>query len=200
MKSRKMVSLNYGEMSQSLDWEFCVLTKIMLFCSDTVYDVTKIVLPSAPRAVRGPNVDESLIPKEGPFMAHLGNLSYDIDDGDVDYFFKDVRVLELRLPRDTNSNRLRGFGYVKFETREDLIQALCLNETMLKGRPVRVNLQGPNQGRGFDNDGGPRRGGDRGGDRGAFPSDETPDDWRSSMKPTDDYGPPPNRGYDSYNR
>ncbi|CAG7709102.1 unnamed protein product [Allacma fusca] len=147
-----------------------------------VYEKEKIYLPSAPRASRGPAVDDSQIPREAPYTAHLGNLSYDIGEEDVYKFFRNLNIIELRLPRDGNSNRLRGFGYVEFETRQDLVNALIRHEEMLKGRQVRISL-GQQQNR---NDG-DRRGGDRGGDRGGFRSDDTPDDWRSTMKTRGSY-------------
>ena len=148
--------------------------------------VEKIVLPSAPRAARGPAYDDSEIPREPPFIAHIGNLAYDIGEDDIYKFFRDLEIIELRLPRDSqNNNRLRGFGYVEFETRQDLINALIQNEQMLKGRQVRVNLGTNQQNRG-DND--------RRGDRGGYtPQDSTPDDWRSEPK-TEFQGVPPPMG------
>jgi len=140
-----------------------------------IADKEKIILPSAPRASRGPDFDETSIPSHGPFVAHVGNIAFDIDEGDLYAFFKDQEVVELRLPKDLN-NRLRGFGYIHFRTRDQLIEALCLNEQMLSGRPLRINL-------GQGQEGGDRRGG---GGRGNV--DQTPDDWRSA--PTTELDPP----------
>lgn len=132
----------------------------------------RIVLPSAPRAARGPAYDDTMIPRVAPFTVHLGNISYDIGEEDVYDFFGSLKITDLRLPRD-NNNRLRGFGYVEFETRADLVDALCMNDQVLRGRPVRVSLGVGGSDK--DKDGRPRRDG--------RPSniDETPDDWRTAM-------------------
>lgn len=166
----------------------------------------RIILPSAPRAARGPAYDDSEIPKQAPFIAHLGNLSYDIADDDVYKFFRDLEVVELRLPRDTTSNRLRGFGYVEFAVRGDLVEALIRNEQMLRGRPVRISLGNNGQHRDGDGRGDNRRDNNRG-ER----IDETPDDWRSSMRPQGPGEGPqfnsnhyeqrrPRNDYDNFNR
>ena len=37
------------------------------------------VLPTAPRAARGPDMSDDRIPHEPPFTAYIANLSYDVD-------------------------------------------------------------------------------------------------------------------------
>ena len=37
------------------------------------------VLPTAPRAARGPDMSDDRIPKDPPFTAYIANLSYDVD-------------------------------------------------------------------------------------------------------------------------
>ena len=39
----------------------------------------KFVLPTAPRAARGPDMSDERIPKDPPFTAYIANLSYDVD-------------------------------------------------------------------------------------------------------------------------
>lgn len=149
--------------------------------SELITEKERIVLPSAPRSARGPAYDDGQIPRIPPYKAHLGNISYDIEDEDVFRFFGGLEIDELRLPRDTN-NRLRGFGYVEFRNREDLIEALIMNEQVLRGRPIRISL-GVNHGDSGD--------GGRGGRK--VPVDETPADWRAgggglSMNTVPDFG------------
>lgn len=100
----------------------------------------RIILPSAPRASRGPAYDDSQIPRAPPFTANIGNLHYDIDEEEIFRFFKDLEILEIKLPRDHVTGRIKGFGFVVFATRNDLVEALVMNEQMLRGRPVRVGL------------------------------------------------------------
>ena len=37
------------------------------------------VLPTAPRAARGPDMSDDRIPRDPPFTAYIANLSYDVD-------------------------------------------------------------------------------------------------------------------------
>lgn len=52
----------------------------------------KVVLPTAPKAARGPDVDLSKVPTREPFTAFLGNLPYDITDDDIVMFFRQLKV------------------------------------------------------------------------------------------------------------
>ena len=52
----------------------------------------RAALPTAPRASRDSDVDSGKVPKDPPFTAFLGNLSYDVEREDVFEFFKDTKV------------------------------------------------------------------------------------------------------------
>ncbi|XP_015908013.1 eukaryotic translation initiation factor 4B isoform X2 [Parasteatoda tepidariorum] len=130
----------------------------------------KLVLPTAPKAARGPDFDLSKVPTSPPFTAFLGNLPYDVQEDDIVTFFRQLQVQNVRLPRDTGERgRIRGFGYAEFSSRQDLIQALALNNETMKNRAIKVSLAG-------DHDG------DRGGDRRDAGPDRTLGDWRSDRK------------------
>lgn len=74
-------------------------------------------------------MDESKIPNAPPYTAYIANLPYDIEVEDVSRFFHGLTVKSVRLPRDGGEGgRLRGFGYAEFETRQDLVDALTMNE------------------------------------------------------------------------
>ena len=49
-------------------------------------------------------------------------------------FFSKLRIKGVRLPRDGDSEtgRLKGFGYADFEDRESLIEALTMNDYLLQ--------------------------------------------------------------------
>ena len=104
--------------------------------------VEQVVLPTAPRAARGPEVDEDRVPTVPPFKAYVANLPYDCENEDVKKFFARFKVLEVRLPRDGDpeTGRLKGYGYVEFEDRAALIEALGMNQQHLKNRAIRVDL------------------------------------------------------------
>jgi len=63
----------------------------------------------------------------------------------VGQFFSALRIKGVRLPRDggdgeSSGGRLKGFGYADFEDRESLIEALTMNEHLLKNRKIRIDL------------------------------------------------------------
>lgn len=106
-----------------------------------------IELPSAPRAAR--ILDDDSIPTTGPFSARVSNLPFDVNEQDVDEFFvdKNIHIKEMRLARDDQNDRLRGYGHIEFETREDLINAIMMPDTMLRTRRIRIELAGENDSR-----------------------------------------------------
>lgn len=52
----------------------------------------KLVLPTAPKAARGPDFDLSKVPTSPPFTAFLGNLPYDVQEDDIVMFFRQLQV------------------------------------------------------------------------------------------------------------
>ena len=144
----------------------------------------KVILPTAPRASLGSNIDEDRIPNHPPFTAYLANLSYDIDVEDLYRFFEKQNVTNIRLVRDGDqeTGRLKGYGYADFGDRQSLIDALLMNEQSVKNRKIKIDLS--NSGGGNDRYGNNRGGrGDRmdnrryGDDEGG--EDRTTGDWRS---------------------
>ncbi|ESO86838.1 hypothetical protein LOTGIDRAFT_128337, partial [Lottia gigantea] len=101
------------------------------------------VLPKAPKASRGPDVDMSKIPTQPPFTAFIGNLPYESCESKIEQFFDKLKFNNVRLPNE--GGRLRGFGYVEFDDRESLIEALTMNEAMFMNRKIRIDLAGQNQ-------------------------------------------------------
>lgn len=99
-----------------------------------------IQLPTAPRAAR--ILDDNSIPQDPPFYARVSNLPYDISESDVDEFFLDqnIHIREMKLARDDNNDRLRGFGHIEFETREDLMDAIMLPDPMIRNRRIRIEF------------------------------------------------------------
>jgi len=95
-------------------------------------------------ADRGFAVREQLpLPSKPPYTAHLGNLSFDATEGDVNDFFSGCEVTNVRIVEDKLDRKPKGFGYVEFGTLEGLKKALDLSGTQFQGRNVRVSVAEP---------------------------------------------------------
>lgn len=104
-----------------------------------------IELPTAPRSTR--IFEDDSIPYNPPFVAKVSNLPFDTNEVEIEDFFidKEIQVKEMRLARD--DNRLRGFGQIEFEGREDLISALMIPDATIRNRRVRIELASENDNR-----------------------------------------------------
>jgi RNA recognition motif-containing protein len=74
-------------------------------------------------------------------------------------------VVDVVIPLDRATGRMRGFAFVEYENSEDAARAIeALNGKELAGRPLRVNEAQARPPRSF----GPRGGGEGGGDFSPF--------------------------------
>ncbi|XP_060523747.1 eukaryotic translation initiation factor 4B [Cylas formicarius] len=144
--------------------------------------MVNVVLPTAPKASRDVEDISEKVPQEPPYIAYLSNLPYDVDEDEIALFFKNLRIANMKIPKNERSGeapKLRGFGYVEFEDRDSLLNALIIPDTMLKNRRIRIEVAAN-----VDND---RRRGGRMGDMGR--SDRNPSDsfgdWRSGNRSSD---------------
>lgn len=82
-------------------WELYLLI-FFPFCAE-YFDVgrkEKVILPTAPRATRSPDIDDEKVPKVPPFLAYISNLSYDVEESDISDFFRNLEVKLLEHPHD----------------------------------------------------------------------------------------------------
>ncbi|XP_068624387.1 eukaryotic translation initiation factor 4B isoform X2 [Battus philenor] len=133
-----------------------------------------VVLPSASRAARGGMaVDEESIPRRPPYIAHISNLPYDVEESAIADLFEGLKITNLRLPRE--SGRLKGYGYVDFEDRESLVSAMNIEDLTVGGRRIRIEVSNN------DNDRRMGRSGRSDRDR-EYDPERTMGDWRSGPR------------------
>ncbi|HQU72025.1 MAG TPA: RNA-binding protein [Calditrichia bacterium] len=92
---------------------------------------------------------------------YVGNLPFSFEENDLENQFSSFgEIREVKLIRDRESGRSKGFAFVTFETEEAAQAALELNGSEMGGRSVRVNIaiDKPRSGGGG---GGGHRGGNR---------------------------------------
>lgn len=83
------------------------------------------------------------LPTRPPYTAHLGNLSFDATEGDIQDFFADCAVTNVRIIEDKMDRKPKGFAYVEYGTLEGLKKALEANGTQFQGRNIRVSVAEP---------------------------------------------------------
>ena len=98
---------------------------------------------------------------------YVGNLSYEVTEEDLQNAFEGFGEIEsVKIIKDNNSGRSKGFGFVEMSNNDDAESAINgLNDKDLKGRTLKVNTARPrteNRG-GRGGFGGGRRGGRQGG-------------------------------------
>ena len=80
------------------------------------------------------------LPEGPPYTAYVGNLAYDVTPADFGEIFGSLGVAEIRMMKDRDDGRPKGFGYVEFKTRGDLAEAVKLNGQHWRGRNVRIDV------------------------------------------------------------
>lgn len=102
----------------------------------------------------------------------VGNLAFSTTKEELEAAFSAFgTVVEVKIPIDRDTGRVRGFAFVTFETQQAAEKALALDGTELNGRSIRVNVAqekktgtgGGGGGRGGRTGGGAGGGGSRGG-------------------------------------
>lgn len=83
------------------------------------------------------------IPDKPPYLAHLGNLDYEITEPDIRDFLDGCDVTSIRLIEDRETHRPKGFGYAEFSNVDGLKRALELDGASFRGRNIKVKIADP---------------------------------------------------------
>jgi len=81
-------------------------------------------------------------PMTGPFVAYVGNLSFQTTAQSIGEFFEGggCEVTAVNMAEDSESGRSRGFAHVTFGTRESLIKSLEADGVTHDGRAIKVDI------------------------------------------------------------
>jgi len=80
---------------------------------------------------------------QGCLSAYVGNLAWDISEKELQKFFKNCRIDEIRLAVDKESGSFRGFGIIDFSDDQSLEAAIKLDQKLVLGRPIKVAYSVP---------------------------------------------------------
>ena len=98
---------------------------------------------------------------------YVGNLPFSATEGEIAELFGQYgEVVSCSLPKDRETGRPRGFGFVEMEDDDAKKAIAALDGKDLGGRALRVNEAQPREQRSYGGGGGGYGGGGRGGDRG----------------------------------
>jgi len=79
-------------------------------------------------------------PDVPPFTAKLNNLSYNASEDDLREFFGELGLKSVKIIREHKTNKSKGFGYIEFDTKKGLEDALQADKNMLLGRELEVSV------------------------------------------------------------
>lgn len=72
---------------------------------------------------------------------YIGNLPYNVSEQDIEEFFSQFGTIEdVSLIKDRDTGRLKGFGFVTFESQEAAQDSLQMDGKDFHGRAIKVSM------------------------------------------------------------
>ncbi|KIM40443.1 hypothetical protein M413DRAFT_445897 [Hebeloma cylindrosporum] len=99
-------------------------------------------LSSRPDRQNLPPRDDVPLPTQPPYTAFIGNLAFDLTEGELLQFFSGLRTKSVKIIKDKDE-KPKGFGYIEFEELEGLKDALSKSGSNFSGRTIRVSVAEP---------------------------------------------------------
>ena len=77
---------------------------------------------------------------------YVGNLPYSVTEESLSALFSEFgKVKSTALIKDRETGKVKGFGFVEFESQADAEKSLELNGKDFEGRPLKVNIAKPKE-------------------------------------------------------
>lgn len=72
---------------------------------------------------------------------YVGNLSYNVNEQELETLFSEYgSISSVRLIKDYDTGRSKGFAFIEFDNETQAKSALQLNDKEVQGRSIIVNL------------------------------------------------------------
>lgn len=105
--------------------------------------VVILALAFAIRALRNRHSSDDQ-QQEASQQLYIGNLSYRVHERDLRRFFsKYGEITHLKVVKDRDTRRSKGFGFVTFESAAEANRALAAHGEVMSGRNIVVRLAKP---------------------------------------------------------
>ena len=72
---------------------------------------------------------------------YVGNLSYDVSEQDLESLFSEFgKNLQIKLVKDFETGRSKGFAFIEFENASEAQSALSMDGKEFQDRRLKVNI------------------------------------------------------------